>query len=217
MLQKALILVMILSAAPLNGQNWSDRPNTAELTATHEFIAAETPASALENVFPGDIQEFSFKTPFTFSLPASLSLTAALTATNEPILELTGPGPGFEALLVVNADGNVGVGTALPSTDAMLHVVGSGNTQFHLESSTGGPLQLRLRTDLSTNRVIVATNTDNSTIHSQLNFGDDGNFTFLGQDSSDAVCLQFRDSDDAGNTKCTFLNGAINCSIGTCP
>ncbi len=124
------------------------------------------------------------------------------------------PGAPSNAIFV-DVSGDVGFGTSSPDADTGIHVSQTGTTIPSFESSNGGAVQFRLKTDSATNRRIVGLdNSDN--VGSQLNLGAAGAIRFLGEDNSSGVCLQFRDSDDAGDTACTFLNGAINCVVGTC-
>jgi hypothetical protein len=78
--------------------------------------------------------------------------------------------------LFINGDGNVGVGTNSP--EDKLHTYGDGVQRIFFESSDGGPVQVRFRTD-SENRRFLAVNNANQ-VKSQLIFLDD-RINFTGQ------------------------------------
>jgi hypothetical protein len=84
-------------------------------------------------------------------------------------------------LTLNNANGFVGLGTGFPQ--GHLHVAGAGNQLSIFQSSDNNAVQFRLQTN-STNRRFVALNTAGQQ-QSQLLFGDNGAFDFLGPTASD--------------------------------
>ena len=133
------------------------------------------------------------------------------------------PGADTNSLYIEN-DNDVGVGTNNPAAklevsttnSEALRVTGNGTKFIRFESSDSNAVQLTLQTGNSTNRRILARN-DAGDAQSQLQLNDAGGFRFIGETNNSGVCLEFRDSDDAGDTFCTFLNGAMTCAAGTCP
>ncbi len=116
--------------------------------------------------------------------------------------------------------GNVGIGTQAPSRELHVSRSNAAATVFLLENTNAAPqaVQVRLKSDSDNNRRIMGRNASDAA-ESQIVLGDDGAFKFFGETeggTNSGVCLRFRDSDDGGNTACTFLDGAINCVIGDC-
>ena len=156
-------------------------------------------------------------TPQTFDVAANETNFFIRDATNGSTLPFRiRPGAPTSSIDVANS-GDVGLGTSSP--DRELHVTRSdaSSTVMLLENTNGTAqaVQTRLKTD-SENRRLLAQNAA-GVIQSQIEFQDNGTLRFYGTTATAAVCLEFRDSDGAGDTNCTFLDGAINCSTGTCP
>ena len=91
----------------------------------------------------------------------------------------------------------------------------SGNIFPTFQSHDNNAVQFRLKSD-SENRRIVAQDASGNN-QSQIQLQDAGNIVFQGETGSSGICLQFTDSDDAGTTYCTVLDGVMSCAIGTCP
>ena len=83
--------------------------------------------------------------------------------------------------IMIAADGNIGLGTFFPA--GKLHAMSAGNQLSIFQSSDNQAVQFRLQTN-STNRRFVALNAA-GTQQSQLVFGDNGAFDFLGATVSD--------------------------------
>ncbi len=124
------------------------------------------------------------------------------------------PGAPTSSIDISNS-GNVGIGTASPDALTGIHVSRTGTVIPTFESSDGNAVQFRLTTNNGANRRIVGLNNSDQ-VQSQLNLADAGSFLFFGENNTSGVCLQFRDSDDAGNTRCTFLDGVMTCAVGNC-
>ena len=121
-----------------------------------------------------------------------------------PFRILTGGAPSQS--LVIDADGEVGM-SAGTNPEQALHVKRTGSTNtFALFESGSGAVQIRMETD-STNRRFLARDASGNN-ESQIVFGDNGAFDFLGPTGSD-VRLQI---DSSGNL---FIQGA--CSEGGNP
>ncbi|MCP4053027.1 MAG: hypothetical protein GY739_08160, partial [Mesoflavibacter sp.] len=125
----------------------------------------------------------------------------------------------------IAASGNVGLGTGSPDMNldvegdgpgVRLTNTGSGGTTWDMVVNgtqgrlnfqvDGGNIPLKIDDGADNNLVQIGfANSDEITVNGDLIFGGGG------------TCIQFRDSDDAGDTACTTLNGALSCVAGTCP
>ncbi len=102
-------------------------------------------------------------------------------------------GTNFTTPFSIETNGNVGLGTTSP--DGKLHVRGAGNQLSIFESSDNLAVQFRLQTN-STNRRFVALNAAGNQ-QSQLLFGDNGAFDFLGPTAAD-VRMRFLANGNVG-------------------
>ncbi|MCP4202239.1 MAG: hypothetical protein GY769_09915 [bacterium] len=110
------------------------------------------------------------------------------------------PGAPTSAIDIA-ADGDIGFGTASPA--ATLDVQNAGDTFINLTDSTAGVFWRFQNQNSDSSFVITKQGTGNA----ELKVTDNG---------GSGSCIEFRDSDDAGATKCTFLNGAMSCVTGNC-
>ena len=132
------------------------------------------------------------------------------------------PGTGDNALYL-DSTGNVGMGTNAPAFD--LHVRHTGGVIAQLESTDGGAVQMRLKSDSSDNRRVLAEN-GSGTAQSQIILGDNGSFTFAGAStpandvmsissagvvSTQSACIEL------GSFACTASAAGMSCVSGSCP
>ena len=123
------------------------------------------------------------------------------------------PNAPSEALVVEGTTGDIGIGAGTnPSFD--LHVRRSAAAIAQLESTGSGAIQVRLKSDLENPRFLGE---NGSGVQSQILFDDAGTIRMVGESDTSGVCLQFRDSDDLGNSHCTLLDGVMTCATGDCP
>ena len=93
--------------------------------------------------------------------------------------------------LYVEDTGEVGLGTSSP--DQVFHIVRSGHILPLFESSNGGAIQMRMKSDNANRRFVALNGAD--VVQSQIVFGDNGEFQFLGQTVTDVRML----IDSSGN------------------
>ena len=126
-------------------------------------------------------------------------------ADNANMLFLAGGTP--EKMRLTSA-GFLGIGLISPTT--LLHV--DGNATINENLFVAGNLSVddnTLFVDDVNNRVGIITTAPTQTLDVRGNLtSDDG--------SGGGACLIMRDTDDAGNTYCTFLDGVITCSQTVC-
>ncbi|MCP5025705.1 MAG: hypothetical protein GY929_05400, partial [Actinomycetia bacterium] len=134
------------------------------------------------------------------------------------------PGAPDDSIFVA-ASGNIGMGTDSP--DLNLDIEGDG-PGFRLTNTGTGTAQWDVIVNSTQGRLNFQVNGGN--IPLKIDDGADNNLVQIGFDNSDEVtvngdlilasgasCIQLRDSDDAGNTACTTLNGTLTCVAGDCP
>ncbi len=83
--------------------------------------------------------------------------------------------------LAIKDDGSIGLGTSQP--EGKLHTQGGGTQKIYFESSNGGAVQVRFRTDSENRRFLAVDNADN--VKSQIIFKDN-EILFTGQTDSGA-------------------------------
>ncbi|MCP4204956.1 MAG: hypothetical protein GY769_23860, partial [bacterium] len=97
---------------------------------------------------------------------------------------------------------DVGIGTTSPA--ATVDVENSGDTFINLTDSSAGVFWRFQHQSSDSSFVITKQGTGNA----ELKVTDNG---------GSGPCIELRDSDDAGTSACTILNGVLNCATGTCP
>ncbi|MCP4985334.1 MAG: hypothetical protein GY928_04460, partial [Colwellia sp.] len=134
------------------------------------------------------------------------------------------PGAPDNAIFVA-ASGNVGMGTDSP--DLNLDIEGDG-PGFRLTNTGTGTVQWDVVVNSTQGRLNFQV--DGGNVPLKIDESALNNLVQVGISAADHVningnlilaagasCIQFRDSDDAGNTACTTLNGTLSCVAGDCP
>ena len=93
--------------------------------------------------------------------------------------------------LYIATGGRIGMGTSSP--DQVFHIRHPGHILPLFESSDGGAIQMRMKSDSANRRFVALNGAD--VVQSQIVFGDNGEFQFLGQTVTDVRML----IDSSGN------------------
>jgi hypothetical protein len=125
------------------------------------------------------------------------------------------PGAPSNAL-TIEGTGDIGMGTTSP--EQVLHVQRSGTNPVNalVESTGGGAVQIRMETDSTNRRFLARDGSGNN--ESQIVFGDDGDFQFLGPTASEVrfhIGPSLTPGGSAGSALCVGTNNVV-CICGSC-
>jgi hypothetical protein len=169
--------------------------------ATHAATSKSTPVDADELPVSDSAASWAIKKLTWSNIKATLktyfdTLYATVSHTHAQdsvkISQLVASDGSPDPAVSVDAAGKVGIGTASP--DANMQVSGTGVVLNYTESTDGGPVQIRMRTDSSNRRFLAVDNSD--VTESQVEFAA-GLITFAG---TSFVADKYLELDGSGAT-----------------